>query len=326
MTQPGPQIAWMVVTLPNPQVTPNWRTYAPADCLPDPSVCAEDQRFWEEWDFSTFAQAIDSSFTAMASQGRYYGVMLLMPLTDSATFWNNIQLMYSSAASHNLAFQAVLFPKFKYSVPNASGPNAESCYLYKASAPGTCQTVTGTTTAVAYQQLLKLMDFVENLGGACSGGASNRPFSIWYGWSSLPGYAVLRSFWKSLPTTPCNLQASYITWLDTGYSGAPEVEQLQDYVTQTLGQPYWVNTELYSSAQIQQYATTYSPYQTVITGYYGATTTAAWAQGMCTNWKTAAQPGTLGLWNFSDRDVAPIELYRAYINGAMANANQICKE
>lgn len=308
----------MVVTLPNPEVTPNWQTYAPADCMPDPSVCAEDHRFWEEWDLSTFTRAIDSSFGAIASQGKYYGVMLLMPLADSATFWNNIQLMYSSAASHDLALQVVLFPKSKY--------GAESCYLYSANAPSACATAAGTTTAIAYQQLLKLMNYVENLGGACSGNTFNRPFSIWYGWSNLPGYGVLSSFWNSLPTAPCNLQAAYITWLDTGYSGAPEVGQLQAYVTKTLGQPYWVNTELYSSAQIQQYATTYLPYQTVINGYYGAATTADWAQGMCANWKTAGQPGQLGFWNFSDRDVMPIELYRAYINGSMANANTICQQ
>jgi hypothetical protein len=315
-----------VITLPNPQVTPNWQTYAPADCQSDPNVCADDHRFWEEWDFSTFAQAIDSSFAVIASQGKYNGIMLLMPLTDSPTFWSNLQLMYDSAASHNLALQAVLFPKSKYNVANVSGPDAETCYLYSSNAPGTCQTVTGTTTAVAYQKLLKLMNFVENLGGGCSGGASRRPFAVWYGWSTLPGYQVLSDFWKSLPTSPCNLQASYITWLDTGYSSAPEVAQLQTYVTQTLGKPYWVNTELYSSAQIQGSATRYLPYQTVITGYYAATTTADWAQGMCAKWNTAGQPGQMGFWTFYDRDVISlIEQYRAYINGSMAVASTICQ-
>ncbi len=228
-----------------PSAPPSWRAYAPASCLPDPSVCAEDHRFWEEWDFSNFSQAIDASFATIATQGNYYGIMLLMPLADSPVFWNNIQLMFGAAASHNLAFQVVLFPKAKYGIANTTNANAEFCYLYNVNAPATCQTVPGTTTAVAYQQLLKLMNFVQNLGDSCASQSFNRPFSIWYGWSTMPGYAVLSSFWNSLPIAPCNLQASYITWLDTGYN---------------------------------------------------------------------------------DRDVDPIEQYRAYINGGMANANQICKE
>ena len=44
----GPQTSWNVFTLPNPQVTPNWRTYAPAACQADPDSCAKDNRFWEQ--------------------------------------------------------------------------------------------------------------------------------------------------------------------------------------------------------------------------------------------------------------------------------------
>ncbi len=251
--------------------------------------------------------------------------MLLMPLADSPNFWNNIQLMYGAAAGHDLALQVVLFPKDKYGIPGTTNGDGEFCYLYNANAPETCQTVPGTTTAVAYQQLLKLMNFVQNLGGSCSNQSFNRPFSIWYGWPTMPGYAALSSFWSSLPTSPCNLQASYITWLDTGYTNAPEVGQLQTYVTKTLGKPYWVNTELYSTDQIQANATTYLPYQTIINGFYGADNPAAWAQGMCANWQTAGQPEQFGFWNFYDRDVAPVEAYRAYINGSMADANTICQ-
>jgi hypothetical protein len=44
----------------------------------------------------------------------------------------------------------------------------------------------------------------------------------------------------------------------------PEVQRLQKYVVKQLKRPYWVNTELYSTAQIQQYETTNAPYQTII--------------------------------------------------------------
>ena len=117
----------------------------------------------------------------------------------------------------------------------------------------------GTTTAVAYPKLLKLMKFVQSLGGACAAGSYNRQFAVWYGWSNFsPGYGALKNFWESLPATGCNLRASYVTWLDTRFTGIPEVQQLQRYVVKQLNQPYWVNTELYSTAQIERYRTTFA--------------------------------------------------------------------
>jgi hypothetical protein len=313
----GPQTAWNVLTLPNPVVTPNWRSYAPADCSSDPDACAEDHRFWEEWDFSVFGSAIDSSFGAVASQGKYQGVMVLMPLGDTPTFWNNIQLIYQSATNHGLSLEVVLFPKWKY--------GAEWCYLYNTSAPSSCPLVSGTTTAVAYQQLLKMMNFVQNVGSTCANNSFSVPFAVWYGWSDFsPGYGVLKSFWESLPTSRCNLQASYITWLDTGFAGSSEVQRWQKYVIKHFNQPYWVDTELYSASQIQQYDTTYAPYQTIVTGYWGAADITSWAQGMCSNWKLALQPVRLGVWTFYDRDVSPIEVYRSYINNSMAVVGSIC--
>ena len=312
----GPQTSWMVVTLPNPQVMPAWQSYAPADCRHHADACAEDQRFWEQWDFAQFRTAIDASFDAIHDLGKYHGVMLLMPLGDTPVFWNNLALMYEAISSRGLEFQAVVFPKQEY------GP--EWCYLYSDNAPSNCSRVAGTTTATAYQKLIKLMDYVENLGGACNSGQSNRPVAVWYGWATLPGYDRLSAFWNSLPTRGCNLRASYITWLDTRYSKVPEVAQLQKHVIETLHQPYWVNTELYSEAQIQTNAIRYQPYQTVITGWFGASNTDAWSDGMCGKWKVASKPVRLGVWNFGDRDVAPVEQYRAFINGAMADVNTIC--
>jgi hypothetical protein len=317
----GPQTAWNVLTLPNPEVTPNWRIYAPADCKSNPEACAEDHRFWEEWDFSNFQSAIDTSFAAINSLGKYQAVMMIMPLGDTPTYWNNIQLMYQSAAGHGVQLEAVLFPKWK----NGS----EYCYLYNNRAPSGCQLVSRTTTAVAYQKLLNLMDFVQNLGGACTTGSYNTQFAVWYGWNEFsPGYGALKDFWQTLPThaptSACNLQASYITWLDSGFAGTTEVQRLQKYVVKRLNQPFWVNTELYSTAQIQQYVTAYAPYQTIITGYWGASDIPNWAQGMCAKWNAALQPGRLGVWTFYDRDVSPIEQYRSYINGSMAPVGSIC--
>jgi hypothetical protein len=313
----GPQNAWNVFTLPNPEVTPNWRTYAPSACQSDPDACAEDNRFWEKWDFSHFQTGIDTSFAAVASQGQYEAVMIIIPLGDTPRYWNNIQLIYQSAASHSVGLQAVLFPKWKY--------GEEYCYLYNANAPSGCQLVSGTTIAVAYRKLIHLMNFMQNLGSTCKSGTYNMQFAIWYGWSNFsPGYSVLKNFWQSLPASTCNLRASYITWLDTGFSGTSAVQRLQKYAVTRLNQPYWVNTELYSTSQIQQYDTTYAPYQTIITGYWGASNAATWAQGMCSLWNTALQPVGLGIWTFYDRDVPPFEEYRSYIDGSMAVIGSIC--
>ncbi len=277
----GPQTAWSVFTLPNPQVTPNWRSYAPVDCLSNADACAGDHRFREEWDLSNFQTAIDASFAAVSTLGKFQGVMLNLPLGDTPAYWNNIQLMYQSAASHGVLLQVVLFPKWKY--------GSEYCYLYNNGAPSGCQLVLGTTSALAYQKVLNL-----------------------------------KNFWQSLPISTCNLQASYITWLDSGFAGNSDVQQLQKYVVKRRHQTYWVNTELYSTSQIQQYLSTYKPYQTIISGNWGAADSTSWAQGMCAVWNVASQPTRLGVWTFYDRDVSPIEEYRGYINGSMAVVGSIC--
>jgi GH35 family endo-1,4-beta-xylanase len=129
---------------------------------------------------------------------------------------------------------------------------------------------------------------------------------------------------RSVNGNGCNLQAAYITWLDTPSSGNTDVQQLQKYVVNQLKRPYWVNTELYSTTQIQQYYSTYTPYQTIITGYWGANDSASWGQGMCGKWNTAAHPTRFGAWTFYDMDLTGSELYRAYINGGMANIGSIC--
>jgi len=313
----GPQTAWNVFSLPNPQVTPNWRTYAPTDCLSNPDACAQDNRFWEEWDFTNFQNGIDTSFSAVNSLGKYQAVMMILPLGDTPTYWNNIQLMYQSAAAHGVQLQAVLFPKWKY--------GAEYCYLYNNNAPSGCQLVAGSSGALDYQKMINLMNFMQTLSGSCATSSYNMQFAVWYGWTGFsPGYGTLKNFWQSLPTSACNLQASYITWLDTGFSGTSEVQRLQQYVVKRLKKTYWVNTELYSTSQLQQYETTYTPYQTIITGYWGATNITAWGQGMCSQWNTALQPVRLGVWTFYDRDISPIEQYGSYINSSIAVVGSIC--
>ncbi len=313
----GPRTAWITFTLPNPQVTPDWRNYAPADCASNPDQCAQDHRFWEEWDLNVFSGAIDASFAAVASEGKYQGVMMLMPLADSTNFWNNIQLTYQAAAKYGLEFEVVLFPKWKY--------GAEWCYLYTTNASSSCAIAPGTTTAVANVQLLKMMDFVENLSGSCAFKSYNRPIAIWYGWNEFsPGYELLKSFWQSLPTGGGgNLQAAYITWLDEPFAGTPEVRQLQTWV-EKRNQPYSVNTELYSTAALQKYQSTYAPYQTIITGAWNAPDVTTWAQLMCGYWRMVSQPTRMGVWTFYDKDVGYQEYYRAYLNNEMAVAGALC--
>ncbi len=204
----GPQTSWNVFTLPNPQVTPSWRTYASTECQADPDSCAQDNRFWEQWDFTNFQSSIDSSFSAVNTIGKYQTVMVILPLGGTTAYWNNIQIMYNSASAHGVQLQFVLFPKWKY--------GGEYCYLYKSGAPSACQLVAGTTQALANQKLLNLMNFVQSLSGSCKSGSYNRQFAIWYGWSDFsPGYTALKNFWQSLPSrassNKCNLQASYIT-------------------------------------------------------------------------------------------------------------------
>ncbi len=317
----GPQTSWTVFTLPNPQTTPNWRTYAPNACQSDPDACAQDNRFWEQWNLNSFQSAIDSSFAAVHSMGKYTGVMMILPLGDTPAYWSNIQLMYNSAANHGVQLEVVVFPKWKY--------GAEYCYLYNSNAPVACQLVSGTTTALAYNKMSDLMNFVQTLSGSCKTGSYNRRVAVWYGWSDFsPGYAALKNFWQALPRQAapngCNLQSGYVTWLDTPYSGNTDVQQLQQYVVNQLHRQYWVNTELYSTAQLQQYYKTYSPYQTIITGYWGASDVATWGQGMCAQWKTALQPIRFAAWTFDDPDLTNSESYRSYINGSMATIGSIC--
>jgi hypothetical protein len=321
MAAAGPQTSWNVLTLPNPQITPAWRTYAPSACQPSPEACAGDNRFWEQWDFKNFQSAIDSTFAAERSMGQYQGVMMILPLGDTSTYFNNIRAMYNSASSHGVQLQLVVFPKWKF--------GGEYCYLYNSNSPAACPAASGTTTAVAFRKLIKLMNFAQTLSGPCTAGSYNRNIAVWYGWGDFsPGYAALKNFWQALgrqgSLSGCNLQAAYITWLDTPYSGTAEVQQLQKYVVNQLKRPYWVNTELYSAAQIQANYSTYAPYQTIITGYWGASDLTSWAKGMCAHWNTAAQPVRLASWTFYDMDLTSSESYRAYINGGMAAMSSIC--
>src|SRR5215475_12875324 len=98
MAATGPSTAWNVFTLPNPQVTPNWRSHAPIPCQSNPDACAKDQRFWELWNFGNFQGAIDDAFSAVHSMGKYQGVMMILPLGDTKAYWNNLNLMYQAAA------------------------------------------------------------------------------------------------------------------------------------------------------------------------------------------------------------------------------------
>ncbi len=337
----GPTQAWNVFTLPNEAVTPNWKSnkaYIPKDCRSRTDVCADDHRFWEEWDFTKdFATAIDKAFAAVASQGNYQSVMVLMPLTAAGHFQDNYRTIASSAAAHGVTLEPVLFPKWKY--------GAEWCYLYQyatdSNVQSNCTLEPGTNKTLAFEALVAVMDFTLSLGGCPD--SSTTPgagFTIWYGWASSefpqqdtqanPG-DILKNFWKSLggvTGTTCNLQSAYITWLDTDYTDNPnhDVQKFQQWVQSQPGNKVqWVNTELYSDSQITNGASLYLPHQTVITGYWDAADITAWAQGMCSKWTTALNQPQFGVWTFYDRDVdRPYELYRSYINNQMADVGSFC--
>ena len=167
------------------------------------------------------------------------------------------------------------------------------------------------------------MNFAQTLSGPCTAGSYHRPHCgvVWLGrlFARLRRSEELLAIpWQKGSSSGCNLQAAYITWLDTPYSGTAEVQQLQKYVVSQLKRPYWVNTELYSAAQIQANYSTYAPYQTIITGYWGASDVTSWAKGMCATGTRRAQPVRLASWTFYDMDLTSSESYRAYINGGMA--------
>ncbi len=332
--QSGPGQAWNVFTLPNEAVTPNWKSnkaYLPGDCRRKPDACADDHRFWEEWDFKNdfgsgaSVNAIDAAFAAVKDKGKYQSVMLQMPLTDAGHFRANFTEMSNAAKAHLVTIQPVLFPKWKY--------GAEWCYLYPDPAASNVASscppdpVTGKN---AFETLVDIMDFTLGQVGCPTNGPTLR-FAIWYGWSTseFPQQdgtgQILWNFWHHLPTSGptnknCNLRDAYITWLDTGYTTDADA-----YAYHYLNPQQWFDTELYSDQQITDGFQVYSPNQTVITGYWNASSIASWATGMCSKWKEASSPAQFGVWTFYDRDVdRPYELYRSYINNQMAVIGSIC--
>jgi len=315
----GPEKAWVVLALPNPEITPDWQSYAPPECQANPVACALDHRFWELWDFSNFSTAIDAAFSKIAAQGSYYGVIPILPLSDTETFRNNIALLWNYAVQYGLAFDPSVFPKWKF--------GAEWCYLYSSGAPANCPVVSGTSTAVAYSKILDLMDYVQSLGDGCAEGSYNHQFALWYGWRDFsPGFDVLDSFWTSLPTGPCNHQAAYTIWLDEPYAGIPEIKPFQDHVVNDYQGQLWIITELYSRSALETYGQLYTPYQVVDTGFAGAPSPADWARGICSKWRDSLfSPDNLIIWTYFDRDVPPLEHYGGLIGHSLADVTSVCQ-
>lgn len=315
----GPQTSSIVLTLPNPEITPNWQSFAPPECASNPAACALDHRFWELWDLNNFADAIDASFSKIAAQGNYSGFIPILPLGDTPTFQANIALLAQYAAKYGLAFDPSIFPKWKF--------GAEWCYLYSDSAPAGCPAQDGTSVAVAYVKLVALMGFIQSLGDSCADGSYNRRVAVWYGWrDASPGFQVLDNFWHSLPNSPCNHQSAYTIWLDEPFAGVPEIKAFQDHsITDHEGEQ-WVITELYGARPLDDYAHLYDPYQIVDTGFSGAPSAVEWANRMCVRWRdTLSQPDKLIVWTYFDRDVAPFEHYGALIGQSLADITSICQ-
>lgn len=326
-SQSGIQTGWIVVTLPNPEVTPDWRAVAPPECAGSEDQlrqCANNHQFWDLWDFTNFADAIDAVFERIAAQGQYTGVIPLITLGDTPAYWNNIHLMHAAAVSHGLAFAPVIFPKWKW--------GAEWCYLYPTAAPASCDVDSQTGAAVAYEKMMDLMDFVQNLDGGCPPEAFNDPFAIWYGWDPAfrPGFGVIQDFWHALPASPCNHQAAYALWADDPFvadadSRIPEVGQLQTHIVSDHQQPFWVRTELYGGHVTLFNSQRYSPYQVVVTGIWAASDAGAWASALCDKWTSIAQPSLLAVWTYFDRDTGADERYGALAGGNLADITAICQ-
>ena len=155
---------------------------------------------------------------------------MILPLGDTSTYWNNIQLMYTWATARGVQLKIVLFPKWKY--------GAEYCYLYNTSAPSGCQLVSGTTTAVAYQKLLNIMAFVQALSGSCTSGSYNRQFAVWYGWKNSrlcarPKLLVreIRSPSTNVTCSPCGCRDPRIQQTAPLY----EIRYPKPYITPQIG-------------------------------------------------------------------------------------------
>jgi hypothetical protein len=177
-------------------------------------------------------------------------------------------------------------------------------------------------------KILDLMDYVQSLGDWCADGSYNHRFAVWYGWRDFsPGFDVLDNFWTSLPTSPCNHQAGYTTWLDEPYAGAPEIKPFQDHVVNDYQTELWVITELYSAASLNTYGQFYAPYQIVDTGFSSAPSLDDWARGLCSKWRDSlSAPDRLVVWTYFDRDVPPIERYAALIGQNLADITSVCQQ
>lgn len=130
--------------------------------------------------------------------------------------------------------------------------------------------------AIAYAEMIKLMNYVQGLGGPAIRVDTTVASPSGTGDDFAPGYPALKNFWESLPTAGCNVQTSYIPWLDTAFTDNGDVQLLQKYVSNQLHEKLWVNTELYGDAQIQTYEDAYAPYQTVVIGVWAAGDAASW--------------------------------------------------
>ena len=151
----------------------------------------------------------------------------------------------------------------------------------------------GTSTAVAYDKIKDVMNYVQSLGGPCPTGSYRHRSSIWYGWREVsPGFAALDTLWHS----PCNHQAAYSVWLDSPFVGVREIAQFQQHITNDHQLSLPVVTELYSSEDLGNKRQLYAPYQLVVTGVWGAPTVLAWAKELLSKWKdTLMKPDQLAV-------------------------------
>jgi len=239
--------------------------------------------FYAKSDLRAYREAIRNDFRRISSE--YNFVILVVPLSDSQLFRANAELLDEIASLEGLGILYAIFPKWDY------GP--EQDYLR----PGS--RVNAVFASVAR--------FLSNL-------SSTLGVAVWYGWKDRRmDPEELERFYLSLPP---DLRQRIWLWLDD-----PFVEEA--YRSGITGKVDELNmtlvTELYSPSMLAAYQNL-TRRQMIVTGYWNASSTEEWVDGMRGKLELVRTPGRiLGVWIFWDVNDGFGEAYRAYIGGKLRN-------
>jgi len=245
--------------------------------------------FYAYENLSEYRDYIDEDFRLISFY--YSNVIIVMPLIENELVYHNIMVLDSLADKYGLGIIYSIFPKWFY--------GEEWLYL-----------VSGSEANYA---LRHIMDFMVMQ-------SSTRGVAIWFGWPNMMDKIdLIRDFYLHLDP---ELRKYYIVWIDEPMvSGL--VEAGLPNLLDSLGIP--AITELYSNLPIALYGYSFSR-QMIVTGVWGMENTMSWRNRvvrklsyMFIDPNKSYIPRKVGIWIFWDVDDGSNELYRAYINGALAN-------